>query len=67
MDQLATGRARNRDLADFGIVTDDGAIGARKTNVKFETVAAMPQSEVERGKSIFGDGTGRTCATMAQE
>ena len=66
MDQLAAGCARNCDLADFGIVTDDRAIGARKANVKFEAIAAMSQSEVERGESIFGNGLGRTCATMAQ-
>jgi hypothetical protein len=67
MDQLAAGCARNCDLANFGIVTDDGAIVSRKANVKFEAIAAMTQSEVKRGKCIFGNRTGRTCATMAQE
>ncbi|OLB88247.1 MAG: hypothetical protein AUH36_04485 [Chloroflexi bacterium 13_1_40CM_55_7] len=67
MDQLAAAGAGNRNPANFGIVTDDRAIGARKANIKFESVAAMSQGEIERSKSIFGNRPGRTCAAMAQE
>jgi hypothetical protein len=41
MDQLATGSTRNCNFTDFGIVADNGSIGAGEANIEFKPVATM--------------------------
>ena len=58
---------RNRDTADFGIVTDQSTTVPRQADVKLKPIAAMFDSQVEGDKSVLGNGARHTRAPMSQE